>query len=181
MHPRTKVKNAAIQPLTQYYLRSILKIDEENGGLIWRVNRHKARLGAVAGSHNRRSGYRDICINYKNYLVHRIVWIIANGPIPDGMQIDHINGIRSDNRLSNLRLADQKIQKANYARQKRNKTGHRGVLPTPEGRYRAQIGHKRKLLHIGIFDKVEDAAAAYRAKALELWGDAYRDEGFRAS
>lgn len=53
-------------------------------------------------------GYRRICLTkdriQKNYAVHRIVWAAFNGPIPDGMQINHKNGIKHDNRLENLEV-----------------------------------------------------------------------------
>lgn len=44
----------------------------------------------------------------KNMYVHRFVWEYFNGPIPEGMQVDHVNNIRTDNRLSNLQLLSQK-------------------------------------------------------------------------
>lgn len=50
------------------------------------------------------NGYLRVKIARKDYKVHRIIWTVFNGPIPDGFEIDHINRICNDNRLDNLRL-----------------------------------------------------------------------------
>ncbi len=76
-----------------------------NGVLLWKEHRYKTRInpGDVAGCRNK-TGYWQIVINKKYFLRHRIIWEMFNGPIPDGMEIDHINHIPGDDRIKNLRL-----------------------------------------------------------------------------
>lgn len=54
------------------------------------------------------TGYMRIRIGEKFDYIHRLVWEHVNGPIPKGMHIDHINGVRDDNRIENLRLVTPK-------------------------------------------------------------------------
>lgn len=148
--------------LTVEFVRSILDYDPDTGMLRWRVNRgQRARSGSIAGSKHS-SGYRYISINYCSYKAHRIAWLMAYGRWPT-KQIDHINGIRSDNRIANLReatsgenLQNQKLEKIS------NKIGILGVHIS-RGKYRAQIQVNGKVRHLGMFETAEEASAAYRA------------------
>jgi hypothetical protein len=75
-----------------------------------------------------KNGYMRLCLSDGHYMAHRIVFEAFNGAIPAGMDIDHINGIREDNRLENLRLATRRQNALN--RQKanaNNSAGARGV------------------------------------------------------
>ena len=73
-----------------------------------------------------KSGYVYISINYKQCLAHRIIWEAFNGKIPDGMQIDHFNTIRNDNRLDNLRLVSNKENANNPLTKKHMSEGNKG-------------------------------------------------------
>src|SRR5215467_10234620 len=72
----------------------------EDGLLIRKTKRNKYLIGDVAGWLDDR-GYRSVNLEGKSYKVHRLVWLLTYGSWPNG-EIDHINGIRSDNRVSNL-------------------------------------------------------------------------------
>jgi len=72
---------------------------------------HRKNKPCVGGA--RPDGYMSVIVNYKNKLVHRLTYEVAYGPIPDGFVIDHINGIRDDNRLDNLRLATPQQNRLN--------------------------------------------------------------------
>jgi hypothetical protein len=61
----------------------------------------------LAGCIDKNSGYRKISFKNKRYMEHSIIWIYFNGKIPEGYLIDHINCIRSDNNIENLRLANR--------------------------------------------------------------------------
>ena len=69
-----------------------------------------------------------LCLPKKHKFVHQIVFEAFNGPIPKGMDIDHINGIRDDNNLSNLRAVSRTINALNRKKANVNSaTGIRGV------------------------------------------------------
>lgn len=72
-------------------------------------NKFGKEVGYKAGN----KGYLYVSINGKHTLKHRFIWSAFYGEIPEGMQIDHINTVRDDNRLENLRLVTDKQNKNN--------------------------------------------------------------------
>lgn len=80
---------------------------------------------------------------------HRLIWEEAYGPIPKGMQIDHINGVRTDNRLENLRLATNQQNSSN--RKVRKLTN----IDVRCGGYRVKICYKCKTYYFGTHDSLE--------------------------
>ena len=98
------------------------------------AKRHNARLaGKQAGHVEKASGYVRVGVKgvergtYKSLLGHRVVWQMVYGEIPSGMEIDHINGNRSDNRIENLRIVTPTENARNHGISKRNKSGVVGV------------------------------------------------------
>lgn len=89
---------------------------------------------------------------------------------PDGMETDHINGNKLDNRKCNLRIATSSQNHANSKVRNSNKTGKKGVR-VDHGKYRAQISIHGKKIHLGMFDSLDDAATAYAEKAKEIYGE----------
>ena len=83
--------------ITQDIVREKLIYDPEIGIFVWRKNKK------IAGTLHKK-GYINIRFLNRNLTAHRLAWIYAHNHIPEGMFIDHINGIRNDNRISNLRL-----------------------------------------------------------------------------
>ena len=126
--------------------------------------------GKVAGSINKSNGYLRVAINSKSYLVHRIVWEMNNGKIPDGMQIDHINHDRTDNRLCNMRLVTGKVNAYNQSLRKNNTSGVCGVSwDSKRKKWVANIKVNGKFVNLGRFDDRESAAIA-RASAENEYG-----------
>lgn len=88
----------------------------------------KIAAGEVAGSFQ--GSYYQVTVQQVNYMAHRVIWEITNGEIPSGYQIDHKNGVRTDNAISNLRAIPRCLNQRNMAISKRNKSGHAGVCYT---------------------------------------------------
>lgn len=123
--------------------------------------------GSVAGKTDSK-GHRQITLNGRAYLAHRLAWTVTYGEWPSH-HIDHKNGDRSDNRPSNLRACTRSQNNANARISKNNTTGFKGVTIHGE-RFRAQIGKDGKKMLLGVFSTKEEAHAAYVAASKVLYG-----------
>ncbi len=126
-----------------------------DGKLYNKTNRApNARKGMESGS-TKRDGYREVRVDDKNHGVHRLIWIMHNGDIPEKKFIDHKNGIKDDNRIENLRVVTKQENAFNtsakgYYWNKTHKKYHARIM--------IDGGHKQ----LGYFDLEEDAAEAYQ-------------------
>ena len=118
--------------------KELLSYCKRTGEFRWRVSRSSQKAGSIAGSDlkiPKPSGfqiYRQIRINRKSYMSHRLAWEFEKGEIPKGMQIDHKNRKPSDNRIANLRLVSQSQNNINSRR--RNSSGYVGVYKHSQSR-----------------------------------------------
>ncbi len=108
--------------------------------------------------------------------MHQTVYELKHGPIPDRMDIDHINRNRQDNRDCNLRLTTRSQNLLNKTRHYPNRTGYIGVLRRVDGRssgtrYRAYVSNKGRNIWCGTFDTPEDAAREHDRRAKEIHGE----------
>ena len=133
--------------------------DEETGILT------DVKTGRVSG-HKDKAGYMLVWFNGKRIMAHRAAWIIIHGSIDSSMQIDHINRIRDDNRLSNLRLVSPSDNNKNIGTLKSNKSGKTGVFKKGK-RWRAAIKIDKKSIHLGMFDTFQEACDARVAAEVE--------------
>ena len=133
----------------------------------------KVKSGHTAG-YRSQIGYIYVTIGQIPYLGHRIAWILMTGSWPDH-QIDHINGIRDDNRWENLRQASKRENQRNRRAQINNKLGLKGVTLARSGRYRANICINGKQTSLGTFDTKEAAAAAYWEASITYFGEFSND------
>ena len=155
--------------LTQSYISECFLYDEQTGNLIHKKTTNVRKAGSVAGSPNE-FGYQKIGIDGKVYSAHRLVWILFNGEIADGLCIDHINRNKSDNRISNLRLVTRKQNMENTSRPTTNISGYKGVSWwRATSKWKAQISHAGKKYHIGLYETKEEARDAYERKAKEFF------------
>jgi hypothetical protein len=149
-------------PITQERLKELLKYDIETGKFTWLVRSTRADVGQEAGV-IMGEGYRTISVDGQKKLAHRLAWLYVHGTWPKG-QIDHINGVRSDNRLANLRdvTSSQNLHNVQQPRST-NKTGYRGISIWKGRKFLARITVKNRIIHLGIFDTAEAAYAARQA------------------
>jgi len=124
-----------------------------------------AQFSGKALSATGKDGYIKINACGLNMPAHRAVWVFANGSIPAELSIDHINHLRHDNRIVNLRLVTGEQNQRNQSMHSRNTSGVNGVqLDRRSGKWRATITHDGRQISLGLFNSV-DAAAAAREKA----------------
>ncbi len=142
------------------------------GVFTWKdCGRNKHLVGRSAGSVDF-NGYIRIMINNKACAAHRMAWLYCYGFLPrNPYEIDHINGIKSDNRLSNLRLATHSYNMANTELRSTNTSGKKGVCWHKQGKkWIAQITVNSKRIYLGLFDTIEEAHATYCHAAKEHFG-----------
>lgn len=150
--------------ITQDQLKELLHYCTDTGIFTWRVAAgRRVHAGSVAGNVNKVNGYANITVNLKRYRAHRLAWLYVHGIFPPE-QIDHINRIKTDNRISNLRLATNAENQQNKSLSSRNKSGNRGIHWLKEReKWRVQITVKEKRIHLGSFTNLEEAIAARKA------------------
>jgi hypothetical protein len=149
------------EPFTYEQAREFLRV--EDGKLFWIKGRQGVTVGAEAASKNH-DGYMRIRFNGSFVAAHRVVWLLTHGRWPS-LPLDHINGIRDDNRPENLREATPSENGANQRAQ--GKVPFRGVvLHAQTGKYQATCARK----YVGLFATAEDAARAYDAAAARHYG-----------
>ena len=141
------------------------KYSKSDGSLIWLCGKRKGKL---AGCINKKGGYLRVTIDGVKYLNHKVV-ASMHGVDVGSMQIDHINGITTDNRIENLRITNQQGNMRNRRAGVNNKTGVVGVSIHPSGLYHAHIRISGKRKNIGYsMDKFE--AICMRMSANNLYG-----------
>lgn len=149
-------------------LASIL-YDPSTGILTWTTG----RMAGKRADHAQEGGYRRINLEGKWRRAHRVAWIVMTGVSPT-LLIDHIDRDPSNNRWSNLRLADPTQNQANSIRPSDTKKGVTYRRRT--GRFIAQIRCYHKNLHLGVFDTEDEAHAAYMSAAKRLFGEYARGQ-----
>jgi len=140
------------------------------GSLYWRKRPSpKASLTLPAGCTDP-EGYRVIAIKGTTYRRHRLIWAYFHDD-PGPFEIDHINRIKGDDRLENLRLASRAENSFN-TRYSTNKSGAPGVCwHKRDKKWRASIKRSGANVHLGYFDDLEDARKAYIEASIEIHRD----------
>ena len=129
----------------------MFRADFEAGKLYWKEREdrsskfNKRYAGKEAGSFDKHQGYLNVVVDGVKTRVHRVLLAMHYGECPTSMQADHINGDRTDNSISNLRLVTQEQNNKNRTISRKNKTGIPGVwYNKARGRYEVTVGGKNK-------------------------------------
>lgn len=140
----------------------LLRYDEDTGKLIRKVaTSNSVKVGDMAG-YVGKNGYAYLHIDGKCYLAHRVIWLLKYGRWPKD-SIDHINGIKADNRIGNLRCVSAAINNQNKRKATRGNTaGLLGVSWMARAKkWRAQIQVNKKVTYLGLFTSRDAAYNAY--------------------
>jgi hypothetical protein len=150
------------------YLLSIVRYNRRTGLFTSLINRKKVKVGDVIGSVSV-NGYCRTTIDGQFYLLHRLAWFYAHGQWPS-KSLDHRNGIKTDNRILNLREADAVENGRNRRLAKTNRTGVSGVHFI-NGRFRVDIKLRDRRLNLGTFDTLREAKQVRRGAERRHFGE----------
>lgn len=153
-------------------LKSLLAYDPLTGQFTWRVRQRQigrfTEIGELAGF-KETTGYWCIGLQRRQYKAHRLAWFYVHGKWPTE-DVDHINGHRDDNRITNLRIGGRSGNPRNAKRKSNNTTGFKGVSPSGQ-KFMARINVDYKRLYLGTFETPEEAHEAYIVAAQKYFGE----------
>lgn len=146
--------------LTSALAREFYTYNSETGELRWRIKPcQRMNAGDIAGCING-DGYLQVAFKATRYPAHRVIWLYVYGEWPDGM-VDHINGVRTDNRIANLRNVSAAMNQHNRRHLAKNNTSGFTGVRWFQNAWRAGIWLGGKYHFIGYFKTAEEAGAAY--------------------
>lgn len=158
--------------ITQARLKELFDYDNQTGNLIWKIQpRGRWKLKGKAAGTASSNGYMQINADCHIYRTHRLVWLWHYGTFPKN-HIDHVNGVRTDNRIENLREVTRSENMQNLKKATaRNKLGFVGVSTHKNGgekKYFARVQLNGKSYSCGYYATPEEAHAAYLEKKRQL-------------
>ncbi len=158
--------------LSQEQLKSIMHYDPDTGLFTWLISpKFGVKVGDEVGTHL--EGYRVTRFKGTPYKLHRLAWLYVYGEMPD-VFIDHINGIRDDNRIVNIRLATHTQNLRNSGNRKNNTLGFKGVcFDKRSKKYGAYLQVNGKQKWLGTFCTVQEAASTRSEAAKQHHGEFY--------
>jgi len=149
-------------------------LEYRDGNFYWKKQVGRCKIGDVAGV-ERIDGYKVIKINNILYYLHRVMFFYHHGYFPE--MVDHINGIRSDNRIENLRGATRSQNGQNRKKTPNTSSNVKGVSWVKSTKnWKAQITLDNKIYYLGMFKKLEDAEKHIKKIREELVGVFTRHE-----
>lgn len=154
--------------LTQKKIRELFNYS--NGNLYFKTRvANRVSVGDKVGWIDKR-GYVKTEVNYKAYFVHRLIYAYHYGLIKN--QIDHINGVKHDNRIENLRDCTPSQNVRNQSINSSNTSGVKGVHYRPHlGKYQARLTIDGKRVSLGHFKNIKDAEECVRRERKAQHGE----------
>ena len=145
--------------VTQEFLKE--HFEYRDGHLFWaKPTARGVKINQQFGCYDK-DGYRVGSLKGKRYYEHRLIWLYHCGEWPKD-QIDHINGIKDDNQIENLREATIQQNNFNKKSEKDSSSQYKGVhWHKPSKKWVAGYRYKRKRYHVGYYDTELEAAKAY--------------------
>lgn len=159
----------------QHTLLALFYYDPETGTLTWKertdmTGQWNGRWAGTEAGSTKRGDYASASINDRPYQAHRIIWVMVHGSIPDGMQIDHINGDKQDNRLCNLRLATQSQNQQNRLAVS-GRDLPKGIYQNQHGKYRAECSFHGVRIATSSIDDLDKITAIQQELEVRLHGE----------
>ena len=133
--------------------------DKDTGLIKWKNSRGCVSGGDIAGCLRKNDGYLCVRVNKRLMLAHRLAWMIHYKEEPPKV-IDHINHVKTDNRIDNLRAATKSQNGLNRTASRVSKSGRKGVF-WDKNKWMAQCVVMGKTHYLGRYDSIDCAAAAY--------------------
>lgn len=161
-----------MRPIVLDSLKEQIEYFPETGKFFWKVDKMpRTRKGDEAGT--LKDGYIHICCDQRFYRTHRLAWIFMTGAFPKkGLEVDHINGVRDDNRWSNLRAVTRSQNKMNTGLISANKSGVTGVyFDKSRNKWVARIQIAKKCINLGRFDKFEESIETRKKAEVKYFGE----------
>jgi hypothetical protein len=156
-------------------LKSLLRYDPDTGNLYW-IAKGKGKIKKKPAGTKLHSGYIGVLIEGRRYQAHRLAWALHTGSWPTD-QIDHINGVKTDNRISNLREATNAQNGKNLSLSSVNTSGVAGVCFDKEtNKWRAGIKVNHKQICLGRYKTFAEAVCARKLAEIKYFGEWVRKE-----
>lgn len=158
-----------VSELSKDELKLYLDYNEITGEFIRKIKTNNyIKIWDIAGCFHKGSGYILIMVKGKTYPAHHLAWLYHYGYLPK--EIDHINGIRSDNRIENLREVSRQENCRNQKKYNTNTSGVTGVCYHKRDKlWGAYIAVNNEQIHLGYFKDISDAISI-RKKAEIKYG-----------
>ena len=150
-------------------LQALFSYSVVTGRLYWKKGSWK---GHVAGRERVGTRYLEVRFSRQSYGAHRLIWKLVTGSDPGTLDVDHVDGDRTNNSWLNLRIGTRSQNLCNRPKQSNNTSGFKGVsFFTPKGKWRAVLTYQGVSHHLGYFATPEEASLAYAEASRKIHGD----------
>jgi len=155
--------------ISQKRLHELVEYDPETGVFTAKLSRGNVKTGSVLGSANG-YGYIKFSLDGNKYFAHRLAFLYVHGYLPN--VVDHANGLRSDNRIANIREANNSLNARNSSKKRYSKSRFKGASFNKRSKkWVAQIRSGGGLIYLGHHNTDVEAAFAYDMASIAMHGE----------